>query len=263
MDIISKISKGTRMDQVYIPKNRHGFSIGSYVVITPVQTSPRETERPYFYNISVLEPVKVRIIQEIFERIDRCSNTYENIIITGSFLEKGFHFNDIDILLISEQEEDSEEIKKAIEEQTGIKTQLILITNDQLLKGLATDPLYEMMLSSCVAKKRFIYKTEREIKYKLLDIQLLKSKALIENFNMLDGDEKWYLVRNLVCISLFLQNKKINRENVEKETKEQFGIESKNIKENMMEKKTFLLKYKKVYQKTFMFVMKAIKHDTK
>lgn len=266
MEIISKISKGTRMDQVYLPKNRHGFTVGSYVMIVPVRAvSEADIEKPYFYNIPSLEPLKVKAVEEIFLVIDKHSNTYENIIITGSFLEKGFDFNDIDILLISEQEEeeDKEAIKKAIETETGIKTQLIIITNKQLLKGLATDPLYKMMLSRCVTKKRFIYKTEKEIDYKLLDLHLLKSKVIIDNFDLLDGNEKWYLVRNLICISLFLQDKKINKENVEKEIQEQFEIEGKKIKENMIEKKEFLAKYKEIYQKTFMLIMNAIKHGTK
>lgn len=252
------------MDQVYLPKNRHGFAVGSYVLIAPVRAfSEEEIEKPYFYNIPALEPLKVRAIEEIFFVIDKHSNTYENIIITGSFLEKGFHFNDIDILFISEEKEHTEAIKKAIEAEIGIKPQILVITNQELLKGLATDPLYEMMLSTCVAKKRFIYKTEREINYKILDLHLLKSKAVINNFDHLDGNEKWYLVRNMICISLFLENKKINRENVEEEIKEQFGIESKRIKENMIEKKAFLLKYRKLYKKTFMLILNAIKHGTK
>lgn len=252
------------MDQVYLPKNRHGFTVGSYVVLSPIKSvDDQKTERPYFYNIAELEPIKIQVIQEIFEIIDQYSNTYENIIITGSFLEKGFHFNDIDILLISDHGEEKKQMQEAGEERLGIKAQILVITNQELLKGLATDPLYEMMLSKCVAKKRFIYKTEREINYKILDLQLLKSKAFINNFDLLDGNEKWYLVRNMICISLFLQNKKVNRENIEKEIKEQFGIESKRIKENMIEKKAFLLKYRKLYQKTFMFILNTINHGTK
>ena len=37
MEIIAKISRGSKMDQVYIPKNRGGFSIGSYVILKPIK----------------------------------------------------------------------------------------------------------------------------------------------------------------------------------------------------------------------------------
>src|SRR3989338_1668247 len=137
MEMISKISKGTKMDQVYLPKNRHGFSIGSYVAITPLRERA-ETERSYFYNVS-LEPLKVQIIQEIFSVIEKHSDTYENIIITGSFLDKGFSFNDIDILLISEEKEEMSQITKIIEEQFGIKSQILVLSNKTLLKGLSMD----------------------------------------------------------------------------------------------------------------------------
>lgn len=258
MEIISKISKGTKMDQVYIPKNRHGFSIGSYVLITPLR-EPKETERPYFYN-TLIEPLKVQIIQQIFSVIEKYSNNYENIIITGSFLEKGFCFNDIDILLISEEKEETAAITQEIEEQFGMKAQIIVLCNKELLRGLSTDPLYEMMLSCCVAKKRFIYKTEREIHYKQLDLQLLKSKTLLDTFDLLDGNEKWYLVRNLVCIALFLGHKKITHDTVEHEAKHVFGVSPQEVKKNVLEKHLFLKKYKSYYQKTFMLIMKSIPH---
>lgn len=246
------------MDQVYLPKNRHGFAVGTHVLIVPVREPiASETERPYYYNIQSLEPFKVKLIQEIFSLVDQHSNSYENIIITGSFLEKGFHFNDLDILLISEEKEYIEAIKDVIEMHTGVKTQLLLISNKQLLQGLATDPLYEMMLSRCVAKKRFIYKTEKQTNYKLLDIHLLKSKTLIDNFDLLDGSEKWYLVRNMICISLFLQSKKITLEHVEEEIKKHLGTTIQTIKKNMLLKNEFLKKYKQIYQKTFMQILDA------
>ena len=49
MEIISKISKGTKMDQIYIPKNRPGLDIGTYVKIIPIEE--KIIKRPYFYNI--------------------------------------------------------------------------------------------------------------------------------------------------------------------------------------------------------------------
>ena len=249
------------MDQVYLPKNRHGFSVGTYVAITPLR-EPAETERPSFYNVS-LEPLKVKIIQEIFSLIEKQSNTYENIIITGSFLDKGFCFNDIDILLISEEKEEVSQIMKEIEEHFGIKPQILVLSNKELLKGLSTDPLYEMMLSSCVAKKRFIYKAQKEVHYKQLDLQLLKSKTLFDNFDLFDGNEKWYLVRNLICVALFLKNKKINKANVETGVHNSLTTDIDRIKKNMLSKAAFLKKYKSLYQKTFMQILDAIKHGTK
>ncbi|MEK6793081.1 MAG: hypothetical protein AABX95_04645, partial [Nanoarchaeota archaeon] len=98
MEIISKVSLGSRMDQVYIPKNRIGFDIGNYVIIKPLnlEIEKKPLEKIYFYRIKNIVSIKLEIINEVFIIIDKYVQNYENIIITGSFLEEGFHFNDID-----------------------------------------------------------------------------------------------------------------------------------------------------------------------
>jgi hypothetical protein len=92
---------------------------------------------------------------------------------------------------------------------------------------------------------------------------LLKSKSIFDNFELLDGHEKWYLIRNLVCLSLFIGNKKINNEEVNKKLANALGVDKGTIKKNMLDKKPFLQKYKDLYQKTFMQILNAIKHGTK
>ena len=52
VELVSRVSKGSKMDQVYIPKNRADFAIGSYVVIKPLETAqiaPKEEIKPLFY----------------------------------------------------------------------------------------------------------------------------------------------------------------------------------------------------------------------
>jgi len=86
MELIAKISKGTKMDQIYIPKNRPGLSAGDYVIIKSLEVQ-KPAENPYLYNIKSIEPVKLEIVNEIFGIIDK-SLDYANIIITGSFIEQ-------------------------------------------------------------------------------------------------------------------------------------------------------------------------------
>lgn len=264
VEYVAKISKGSRMDQIYIPKQRHGFPVGSYVVLKPIQhvAEKHEGSRKYFYNVKNLEPLKVYALEKIFTIIDCGSDTCKNIIITGSFLEKGFQFNDLDILLISEEKEDTTSIKKQIAEELGMNAQILTLTQKELLKGVSTDPLYKMMLSRCVAKKRLIEQGKKTKNYKLLDLHLLKSKTMIDNFDLLDGNEKWYLTRNMIAILLFLENKKVNPKNVEEEVRKALGVTNDNIKKNMIEKKEFLRKYKFTYQKTVNIILEGIEHST-
>ncbi len=239
------------MDQVYIPKNRNGFGIGDYVVVKEIEKS--RIERPFFYNIDFVEPVKLEIIKEIIKIIDKNVKN-ENVIITGSFLDKGFCFNDVDVIVVSEEKKN---IEKLIIDKLKIKVHVLFLNNKELKKGLEIDPLYQMMLSRCIAKKRFIYNIKSKINYKILDLYLLKSKVLVDNFDFLDGNEKYYLIRNLVAIYLYLENKKIGKEKVDKEIERKFEKIEK-IKKNMLEKTSFLKKFKKMYDETFERVMDGI-----
>ena len=115
MELIGRISKGSKMDQIYLPKNRAGLPNGQYVIIVPLenQFKQKKSIKPFFYNVRDIEQLKLMIIENIFRIIEEINP--ENIIITGSFLEKGFKFNDIDILVIKEENTDIKRLKDKIE----------------------------------------------------------------------------------------------------------------------------------------------------
>ncbi|MBI2661561.1 hypothetical protein HYX09_04850, partial [Candidatus Woesearchaeota archaeon] len=116
------------MDQIYISKNRNGFGIGSYVLLKPLEAQKPE-DKPYFYNVKEIEPVKLELANDIFKIIDMEIENYDNVIITGSILEKGFNFNDIDILLITNSKLDENRLRQKIEDATKIKIHLIILNN--------------------------------------------------------------------------------------------------------------------------------------
>ena len=265
MHIVSKISKGSKMDQIYIPKNRVGFEIGNYVVIKILKEDDLEesAEKLCFYGIKGLEPIKLEIINEILKIIDRQIDNYENVIITGSFLEKGFSFNDVDVLIVAENNVKSERISEDIRNKIGVNGHILILSNKDLVLGLETDPLYRMMLSKCVAKKRFFYKTRQTISYKLLDLHLLKSKTLIDNFDLLSGKEKYDLTRNMMSIYLFLNGNNVTVDVVNNGIKKTFGVDVQEIKDNLLDKKSFIKKYKLIYDKSFALILKGIEHGSK
>lgn len=259
MEMIAKISKGSKMDQVYLPKNRIGMPIGQFVIIALLENKIQQKKafKPYFYNVKNLEPLKLEIIEKIFNALE--DTTPENIIITGSFLERGFRFNDIDVLVVNEEKIDYQRIKEKIEEITGIKGHIILLNAKTLISGLSTDPLYNMMLSKCVSKNRLIFNVKRKMDYKILDYQLLKSKTLIDNFDFLNGAEKYYLTLNMISILLFIKNKKISKDKVNKVIEKVFSIKIAELKENIIEKGKYVKKYLETYNKIFNLIMKEIK----
>ena len=87
MEIIGRISKGSKMDQIYISKERApGFEIGESVLIKPILKTEISTSNYFFYNVKSIEPIKNIILGRIFNELSHL----DNVIITGSFLEKGF-----------------------------------------------------------------------------------------------------------------------------------------------------------------------------
>ena len=261
MEIVSKVSRGSKMDQIYLPKNRAGFSAGSYVLVTSLESRlQNKTIKPYFYKTDKLEPIKIKIIEEIFNLLERLNP--ENMIITGSFLESGFNFNDIDILVIQEKAETAD-IPENIENLTGIKPHVISLNSKTLLSGLASDPIYSMMLSKFVSKKRVIFSVERKINPQFLDLHLLKSKNLPENFDILNGSEKYYLTLNMLSILLFIQGKKLNKDIVNKEIEKMFGVKIIAIKDNLIDKQRFTRKYKEIYDKTFNLILQELENEQK
>ena len=265
--MIGKVSTGSKMDQIYLPKNRSGFAIGNYVVIKPLEEGREKenfAEKLYFYGVKKLEPVKLGIVEEIMRIIDKTFGDYENIFVTGSFLEEGFHFNDVDILTVTEDKLNQKIIKENIEKKIGIKAHVLFLSNKELTRGLETDPLYQIMLSKCVSKKRFVYKTKPKIDYKMLDLHLLRSKALIDNFDVLSGDEKYDLIRNIIAIYLYLENNKLSKELVDNKIKVAFDLKDiKELKQNLIDKKDFLKKCKLIYNKTFSKILQGIEDGSK
>lgn len=265
MEIIARISKGTKMNQIYIPKTKSGLNPGDYVIITPLdkRINQKSKEKPYFYNIKSIEPIKIIIINNIFSIIEKKIGDYENIIITGSFLEAGSDFKDIDILIIKNEKIPENEIKEDLKKYLGIKSDIITLDNKTLISGLNSDPLYQMMLSKCISKKRFLYRVAKEINYKLLDLHLLKSKSLLEGFNLMSGREKYYSIRNLISIKLFLEKDKLSNEIVNQEIEKIFKINIIDIKENIINKSKFIKIYRKLYNLLFEKIITGIKNASK
>ena len=245
------------MDQIYIPKERPlGFEIGMPVLIKPATEA--EEIKPVYYNIGKLEPIKVTIIQKIFSELSKI----DNIVVTGSFLEDA-GLNAKECILIDDKKIDSKKLEQNLKDLLVLNFHIIPLDYPTLIKGLETDPLYQAMLSKYVVKKRLIFKFKNKINYKLLDLHLLKSKPLLENFDYLTGSQKYDMARNLMAIFLFLDKKKINNETINHNIKKLLKEEPLNIKLNIIiNKAIFLKEYKKLYNGLFNKILEGIKHGS-
>lgn len=249
--IIKRISKGARFNQIYLQKNEGiGFEPGSSVVISPLEGIIAKEPAVFEYNVK-LESLKREIVKLVFKIIDN-HGYYENIIITGSFLDEGFNFEDIDIIIINPKNMEKDKLKNPIEESTGINPHLILIDSESFNKGIKRDPLFTLMVDRYVSAKRAIFRKDREINYKLLDIYLLKNKNLIEGYDLFSIKQRKKLLRDFISIKLFSENKEVTIKNIEKEINMLFGkdiIESLFFYGNNEEKHKFIAKLKKEFDK--------------
>ena len=256
--LTGKISKGTLMDQIYVPKERPlGFELGTPVVIKPL--AEEEEIKFVYYNIDRLESVKIIMMQKIFSEL----NFADNVIITGSFLENGFQFNDIDIILIDNKQIDAKKLERHLNRIFDLEFHIISLNYNALLKGLQTDPLYQAMLSRYVAKKKLIFRYKNKINYKILDLHLLKSRPLIENFDYLTGNQKYGMARNLISIFLFLDNKKISNEVIDYNIKKLLKEDLISLKQNVIiNKNLFLKEYNSLYENLFKKILEGIKNGS-
>ena len=91
----------------------------------------------------------------------------------------------------------------------------------------------------------------------------MKSKILINNFDLLNGNEKYYYLRNMFAISFFFENKKINKNSFKKEIKRIFNLDINKIRQNLINKEDFVKKYRLMYNKIYEKVLGGIKDGSK
>ena len=222
---------------------------GTFVIVKTLETNQeaKKQDSLNFYNTKNLEPIKIEIINKIMALIKK-EIEFENIIITGSFLNNGFNFNDIDILLIIKKEQNIKQLENQIKSNMGIKPHIVQLTNTELIHGLQTDPLYQLMISKCISQKKLIYKITNKPIYRILDLHLLKSYPITNYPETLSGEDKYYLIRNMIAIKLFTENVKLTPEIINKEIEKTFGISAENIKKNIIEHSVYK-KLTKFYKK--------------
>ena len=252
--LISKISRGSVMDQIYLPKKRKGLQVGCFVAIEEIKT--QSIIIPYYYNVSYIEPIKEEIIKSIFEFL----KDEENILVAGSFIEEGFSFEDLDLIIFG----NSEGVKEFVKSNYGINVHLIEINFNDFHKGINTDPLFQMIGSKFIAKNRLILNMQNKIDFKLMDLALVKSELILTNYEISSGSEKYKLLRNAFAIKRFIENKQVSKEFIDKDIENYFynGF-IKDFQKNIIPLKDFQKKFKKFYEALFSQILDGIKKQEK
>lgn len=213
---IKNVSKGSRFNQVYIPKDMENLiEVGDEVEVRLVKKS---ASLYYSKNLKKLSEFKESLIKGIFSSLNGTSST-NYIFIVGSFLTEKISYNDIDIVVIINKKINNFEeiVYNKLIEKFNLKFHLIAIEESRFWNLLKICPLTISMFSKFVCNRPFSMEKEKLIDKKHIKFLLMMPYDLLEirlsNRSFFDS------IRRLITIERFLKGKTLDTEDINSEIK--------------------------------------------
>lgn len=213
MKFVSAVSKGSRFNQIYVPKNMANEFEPSDVV--EVRLLQKNVQLFYSKGLQKLSQFKEKLIRDIFSFLSRYEGV-QQIFVVGSFLTQKIDYNDIDILLVMNENRNYEEkIYSSLSDKFNIRLHVISITQDKLFHLLEVCPLTRSMMYYHVSNKRLAINPQRKIDTDHLKFLLMMPEDILE-INV-SSRILYDNLRRLLTIEKFLEEKnedpvKINNE---------------------------------------------------
>lgn len=203
---VHKVSRGSKFNQVYIPKeNEKEFEPGD---IVEVRLLKKDVRIYYSKNLKKLTEFKEKLVKEIFGFLMNYKGI-EQIFIFGSFLTKKIDYNDIDILILTEENSNFEKIVYSdLINMFNLKFHLISFNEERLKNLLEICPLTRSMFYYYVSNKEFKIPKEIKINDKHIKFLLMMPEDLLK-VNLDYGIEYYNVLRKLYAIENFLIGKEI------------------------------------------------------
>ena len=214
---VHRISKGSRFNQIYIPKEMNEqFGIGDIVEIRLVS---KKSSLYYSENLKKLNNYKEKLINEIFSFLSK--NEYiDQIFVFGSFLLNKIDYNDLDILIISDKNIENK-IYAQLVDIFNIKFHIIVMPKNRLNYLSKICPLTRSMLYYFVSNKKFELPKEIQIDINHINFLLMMPEDLL-NLN-LESRIYYDSLRRLITIHKFIENKNLDPNEINKELREEIG----------------------------------------
>lgn len=214
MKFIHKISKGSKFNQIYVPREaEREFEVGDLV---EVKLLKKKTELHYSQKSIELSKFKEKLIKEIFEFFSE----YEKVkacFIFGSFLTKKIDYNDIDLLVIVEKKDEIFENRlydKLIDE-FNLKFHVICIEENKLNNLLKINPLIRSMIYYSVSNKKIEDLPKIEIDEKNIKFTLMLPEDVLDvdvNSRMLYDS-----LRRVLLLKFFIKKEEISLFEIDQE----------------------------------------------
>lgn len=236
-----RVSKGSRFNQIYIPKEvESDFQAGDIVeVILLEKASSFHSSQ----NLGKLSNFKKNLIKNIFSELKGFKEISQAFII-GSFLTQKQDFNDIDVLIISEKNIENE-VYDALIDRFELKFHIMTIPEDNFKSLQKYCPMTRSMLYYFVSNKEFSLSKEIEINKDHIKFLLMMPEDILQ-INL--GSRVFYdSIRRLLTIERFLQKKQLNPLEVNKELNNLLGEkQALSLRQNELINEEFIKKLRKI-----------------
>lgn len=207
-----KVSKGSRFNQVYIPKGMEGrIEVGDLVEVRLL----RKHLDLYYRNQEKLSDFKEYMVKGIFSALQEFSDI-EQAFIVGSFL-CNIVYNDIDVAIITEKEGFNKQIEETLAQKFNQKFHVLLFSRDRLKTLVEKDPLIRSMFHSYICNKKMDITYKMVLDAKHIEFLLMMPSDLLEI--TLSSRVYYDNIRRLVTIQRFLENKSLDRKSISNEIK--------------------------------------------
>ncbi len=213
MRFVHRISKGSRFNQIYIPKEMREFEVGDLV---EVRLLKKNMGLFYSKNLGRISEFKEKLIKDVFSLLSEFSEILQ-IFVVGSFLTEKIDYNDIDLLIITKKKNENleEKVYNALINKFNLKFHLLIVRKERFEFLKESCPLTRSMLYYCVSKEKFEITKKREVDKNHIRFLLMMPEDILEI--KVEGRAFYNNLRRLLTIEKFLKEededpKKINDE---------------------------------------------------
>ncbi len=230
-----KVSRGSRFNQIYIPKSMESvFEVGDTVKVELIE----KKTRIFSENVKLSE-FKEKLIQEAFSFLSKFN--ISQIFFIGSFLSQKTDYRDIDLLIVSEENENK--IYEKLIDKFNLKFHLIVIPEEKFKILSEICPLTRSMLNSYASNKKFELPKQRIDKSHIKFLLMMPEDLLKINA----GSRAFYdNIRRLITIRRFLDNKELDAKSINSELKSLLGHLFEYSKENSESTSEMIKKFRKI-----------------
>ena len=211
-----KVSRGSRFNQIYVPKGMERiFEAGDIVEVRLV----KKKELYYSTNLDSrkIGEFKEGIIRRILSHLGEFKEIRQAFVV-GSFLTQKTEYNDIDVLLITNNKFVENRAYVYLSGKIQLKFHVIAIPEERFVEILKICPMTRSMMQYFASDKEFKLPVKSEMDSNHIEFLLMMPEDLLK-LNISGGRVYFDAVRRLITIGRFMEGKLLDSIVIDSELK--------------------------------------------